>query len=220
MALKEAVDSLDVSAGQQHGYLVADFTNIEQVINAVSEHLTKKPVHILINNTGGPKSGAITDAKAENFINAFQQHLVNNHLLAQAAIPSMKAAGYGRIINIISTSVRIPLKNLGVSNTIRAAVASWSKSLSNEIGKYGITVNSVLPGFTDTKRLEEIIELTASQQSKEKEKVISEMQQQIPLQRFGQSKEIAAVVAFLASPAASYVHGVSIPVDGGRTGTI
>jgi 3-oxoacyl-[acyl-carrier protein] reductase len=220
MALKEAVDSLDVSAGQQHGYIIADFSNFEEVKKAVSEHLTKKEVHILINNTGGPKSGAITDAKAENFINAFQQHLVNNHLLVQAVMPSMKAAGYGRIINIISTSVRIPLKNLGVSNTIRAAVASWSKSLSNEIGKFGITVNSVLPGFTDTKRLEEIIEITAGQQSKDKEKVIAEMHEQIPLQRFGEAKEIAAVVAFLASPAASYVHGVSIPVDGGRTGTI
>ena len=219
-ALKEAVDSLDTTAGQKHGYLVADFSNPDVVLKAVSEHLTKKPIHILINNSGGPKSGAITEATSDDFINAFQQHLVNNHMLVQSALPSMKAAGYGRIINIISTSVRIPLKNLGVSNTIRAAVASWSKSLSNEIGRFGITVNSVLPGFTDTKRLEEIIEITASQQSKDKKMVIAEMHQQIPLQRFGEPKEIAAVVAFLASPAASYVHGVSIPVDGGRTGTI
>ena len=132
----------------------------------------------------------------------------------------MKSAGYGRIINIISTSVRIPLKNLGVSNTIRAAVASWSKSLSNEIGQFGITVNSVLPGFTKTKRLDTVIENTANQQQKDIDTVVREMQEEIPLRRFGEANEIAAVVAFLASPAASFVHGISIPVDGGRTGTI
>ena len=220
LALKEAVDVLDVSEGQKHSFLVADFSDPLKVSEAVKEHLQKKTVHILVNNTGGPPSGPITDANGDAFINAFRQHLVNNHMLVQAVVPSMKSAGYGRIINIISTSVRIPLKNLGVSNTIRAAVASWSKSLSNEIGQFGITVNSVLPGFTKTKRLDTVIENTANQQQKDIDTVVREMQEEIPLRRFGEANEIAAVVAFLASPAASFVHGISIPVDGGRTGTI
>lgn len=218
--LQHAVAGLDVSKGQQHGYYVADFgdpAQVESVISAVSK---SSAVHILINNTGGPAAGPIKDAKPEAFMQGFQQHLVNNQLLAQAVIPSMKAAGYGRIINIISTSVRIPIDNLGVSNTVRAAVASWSKTLSNEVGQFNITVNSVLPGFTNTQRLESLISANAARAGITKELLSEKMQELIPMKRFGEAREIAAVAAFLASPAASYVNGVSIPVDGGRTGTI
>lgn len=219
-ALKDAVHSLIKIENQEHQYLVADFADPQKVISIVEDFLKNRTVQILVNNSGGPKPGPISTAETSEFENAFRQHLVNNHLLAQAAIPGMKESGYGRIINIISTSVRIPIRNLGVSNTIRAAVASWSKTLSNEIGRFGITVNSVLPGFTKTGRLDSMIESNAKQAGKDPAQLRSEMEADVPLGRFGEPLEIAAMVAFLASPAASYVNGVSIPVDGGRTGTI
>ena len=219
-SLKAAVHNLDIALRQQHNYVVADFTNSNQVKKAIEEHVAKHPVLILINNTGGPKPGPIINAGTEEFDNAFQQHLINNHNLAQAVLPGMKAAGYGRIINIISTSVRIPLQNLGVSNTIRAAVASWAKTFSNEVAHFGITVNNILPGLTDTKRLSDLIIAIAKARGVEDDIVKKEMISSIPARRLGNAEEIANVVAFLASPAAAYVNGVSIPVDGGRTGTV
>jgi 3-oxoacyl-[acyl-carrier protein] reductase len=218
--LREAITMLDTSQGQHHNYYVADFSDSGQIKKVIQEIVAKTPVHILINNTGGPAAGPVTEAKEEAFLNAFQQHLINNHLLAKAVIPSMKKEGYGRIINIISTSVRIPIHNLGVSNTTRAAVASWAKTLSNEVGKFNITVNSLLPGSIKTQRLDSLIEFNAARLGIEKEELTKQIHQRIPLQRFGATDEIAAVAAFLASPAASYINGVTIPVDGGSTGTI
>lgn len=219
-ALEEAILHLDVTLQQEHHILVADFSKPGEVKQAIEQHVQEHSVHILINNTGGPPAGPIIDAVEEQFLQAFNQHLICNHIITQAVIPSMRDAGFGRIINIISTSVKIPLKNLGVSNTIRGAVASWAKTMSNELAQFGITVNNVLPGATKTKRLENIISNNASKQQLEIEKVEEEMQKEIPARRFGQPEEIAAVAAFLASPAAAYVNGVSIPVDGGRTGSI
>ena len=219
-ALQKVVQSLDNSFNQKHTYFVADFSDSAQVKTVVDSIVKTTPIHVLINNTGGPATGQIAEATAEAFLQAFQQHLVNNQLLVQAVLPSMKKEGYGRIINIISTSVRIPIDNLGVSNTIRAAVASWAKTLSNEVGKFNITVNSVLPGFTKTQRLESLIETNATKAGIDKTELAKKMEEAIPMKRFGEAAEIAAVVAFLASPAASYVNGVSIPVDGGKIGTI
>ena len=219
-ALKTAVHSLDIALRQQHGYLVADFSNPEQVKNVITTHVSITPVHILINNTGGPPGGPITEASEEAFINTFNQHLICNHILAKACIPSMKKEGYGRIINIISTSVRIPLKNLGVSNTIRGAVASWAKTMSNELGQFNITVNNVLPGFTSTQRLSTLVENIAKKGNTVVDIVEKNMMEEVPMKRFADASEVAAVTAFLASPAASYVNDVSIPVDGGRTGSI
>lgn len=218
--LREAVATLDASKGQKHGYLVADFSQPEQLKSTVAAFVAANPIHILVNNTGGPPAGLATDATTESFLEAFQQHLVCNHILAQLCIPAMKEAGYGRIINIISTSVKIPLKGLGVSNTIRGAVASWAKTLANELGQFAITVNNVLPGATATGRLEAIITNKATKTGHSQDAVEKEMLAEIPAQRFGQPEEIAAMVAFLASPAAGYVNGTSIPVDGGRTGSI
>jgi 3-oxoacyl-[acyl-carrier protein] reductase len=218
--LKTAVSQLDTSIRQVHSYYIADFSNAGQVESVISEIVKERHVHILINNTGGPAAGMIVDAKPEQFIQAFNQHLVCNHILARACMGGMKKDGYGRIINIISTSVKIPLKNLGVSNTIRGAVASWAKTMANELGQFNITVNNVLPGFTKTQRLESIVKSTSSKKSRTVEEVENEMQQEVPMKRFGEASEIAAVAAFLASPAASYVNGTSIPVDGGRTGSI
>jgi 3-oxoacyl-[acyl-carrier protein] reductase len=219
-ALREKVQSLSHSQGQEHDYAVADFTDPDSLREVVAQLVTKKQYTILINNTGGPKAGMIAEADTIDFEKAFRQHIVGNQVLAQALLPGMKEAGYGRIINIISTSVRIPIDNLGVSNTIRAATASWAKTLSNEVGQYGITVNSILPGFIDTQRLRSLIEVNAGRKNSSMEQVAEEMKATIPAKRFGRTEEIAAVALFLASPAASYVNGVSMPVDGGKTGTI
>lgn len=218
--LSEAVRSLDTSKGQKHGFYVADFSITEDVKQAVQKIVEEHTIHILVNNTGGPKPGAILDATETDFLNAFNQHIINNQELVKAIVPVMKKEKYGRIINIISTSVRIPLANLGVSNTIRAATASWAKTLSNEIAQYNITVNNILPGFTDTQRLKSLVESNAKKSGAEEKQVIEKMIGEIPARRFGLAEEVAAVAAFLATPAAAYVNGVSIPVDGGRTGTI
>jgi 3-oxoacyl-[acyl-carrier protein] reductase len=218
--LKEAVATLDTSKGQVHGYVVADFSEPQQLKEATTAFVATNPIHVLVNNTGGPPAGLASDAGTENFMEAFQQHLICNHILAQLCLQGMKDAGYGRIINIISTSVKIPLKGLGVSNTIRGAVASWAKTLANELGQFGITVNNVLPGATATGRLEAIITNKATKTGHTLDVVEQEMLDEIPAKRFGKPEEIAAMVAFLASPAAGYVNGTSIPVDGGRTGSI
>ncbi len=219
-SLKEAVSKLDTSAGQAHDYRVADYNQPEKLKEIITEYVKDNDVHILINNSGGPASGPITDAETTAFLNAFNQHLICNHILTQAVVPSMKRSGYGRIINVISTSVKIPLKNLGVSNTIRGAVASWAKTMANELGAYQITVNNVLPGATRTGRLSSLIDVMAQKQNSTVDQVEAHMTEEIPMRRFADAEEIANVAAFLASPAASYVNGVSIPVDGGRTGGI
>jgi len=175
------------------------------------------PVHILVNNTGGPPAGLAVDASFEQFLQAFNNHLLCNQALVQAVVPGMRRLRYGRIINIISTSVKQPIPGLGVSNTIRAAVANWAKTLATELGPDGITVNNVLPGMTETERLRSLIATRAAQSNRTEADVSQSMKDEIPLRRFAVPAEIAAAVAFLASPAASYINGINLPVDGGRT---
>lgn len=218
-SLRKAISELDISQGQKHDFLVCDYSNTKELEVLVGNHLqtSGKLYSILINNTGGPASGPIQKAKSEEFTSAFETHLLTNHLLSGMLIPGMLQTGYGRIINIISTSVKAPLPNLGVSNTIRGAVASWSKTLANELAVNGITVNNVLPGATSTGRLQTIIEKKSEKSGHSLEDVSKEMIEEIPMKRFGKPEEIAAAVAFLASPAASYITGINLPVDGGRT---
>lgn len=219
--LKTTLAALDSSKGQIHNYIVADFSNANEVKERVIGFVAKNgPINILVNNTGGPAAGPIVDAKPEEFLVTFNNHLVNNHNLVQAVLEGMKTSGYGRIINIISTSVKLPLHNLGVSNTIRAAVANWAKTLANEVGKFGITVNNVLPGATNTGRLQQIAALKSQKTGAKVEDVFSQMALEIPMGRIGEPQEIAAAVGFLASPAASYINGINLPVDGGRTGNL
>lgn len=216
-ALREAVAQLDTSAGQQHDYVVADAADTAGLGDAVHGLVRRKAIHILINNSGGPAAGRAHLARPEDYIAAFTQHLLANQTVVQAVLPAMQEAGYGRIINIISTSVKQPLDNLGVSNTIRGAVANWAKTLANELGGYGITVNNVLPGATATERLSQIIDFGAAKSGSSVEDVVAHMQKEIPLQRFAKPEEVAAAAAFLASPAAAYITGINLPVDGGRT---
>jgi 3-oxoacyl-[acyl-carrier protein] reductase len=204
-----------------HDYIVADFSNPEGVRTAIQKYLAGgKAIHILINNTGGPPGGPIADAKTDEFVSAFSAHLLCNHILAQAVIPGMKAAGYGRIINVISTSVKQPLKGLGVSNTIRAAVGNWAKTLSLELAKDGITVNNVLPGATATQRLSGLIAAKSTKTGESVANLEKEMIHEIPAGRFAAPEEVAAAIAFLATPSAAYINGINVPVDGGRTGNL
>lgn len=216
-ALSEVLGSLDASQGQQHDYLVADFADPADLHRKVHSLVSGKPIHILINNTGGPPGGPASEASGQAFLQAFNNHLICNHLLMQLTTPGMKAEGYGRIINIISTSVKQPIEGLGVSNTIRGAVANWSKTLATELGPHGITVNNVLPGATRTGRLEEIANANAAKTGSSADAVFDNWQKEIPLRRIADPSEVAAAVAFLASPAASYISGINLPVDGGRT---
>ncbi len=216
-ALREAVKQLSKQGDQIHQAVAVDFSDPPMVEQNIKKVVGEHRVEILINNTGGPNAGPILEASTDAFEQAFRQHLVCNQILARTVVPGMREAGYGRIINIISTSVKTPLANLGVSNTIRLAVASWAKTLANEIGQYNITVNNILPGLTQTQRLDELVKHTASSVKKEQQVVETQMKESIPMKRFGKPEEIANVIAFLASPAASYVNGVNIAVDGGRT---
>lgn len=220
-SLKEALKDLDVSKGQKHNYIAADF-QMPNELKVKIEHFvdTNSAIHILVNNTGGPASGLIQNAKVEEFQQAFNNHLICNHILVQSLLEGMIKEKYGRIINIISTSVKVPLKNLGVSNTIRAAVANWSKTFANELAPFGITVNNVLPGATLTGRLRSIIENNSKNKSKTIDEVQKEMLKEIPMARFADASEVANAVAFLASPAAAYITGINVPVDGGRTGSL
>lgn len=220
-SLKETKAELANNGKQLHSYLCVDFSNPMQLKELIEQYIQRVgPVNILVNNTGGPPSGPIVSAKTEEFLSAFNNHLICNHILVQACVEGMKNSGYGRIINVISTSVKQALPNLGVSNTIRAAVGNWSKTLANELGKFGITVNNVLPGATSTQRLSSIIETKALKTSVENEVVKNEMLHEIPAGRFASPSEIAFAVAFLASPSAAYVNGINLPVDGGRTSSL
>ncbi len=216
-ALEQVRKSLCSDAGQEHGLLSADFDDPQALQGKIAAHVKESgPAHILVNNTGGPKSGPITESEPDAFASAFSQHILCNHLLTQTVLPGMKEAGFGRVINIISTSVVQPIRGLGVSNTIRAAVANWAKTMASELGAFGITVNNVLPGYTDTDRLKSLISARAQRTGVSETDVVEQWKSTIPVGRLGRPEEIAAVVAFLASPAASYVNGVNLPVDGGR----
>lgn len=218
--LKATLKELEVSKGQKHSYLAADFTNPELLKKKVTDFLNNKEISILVNNTGGPPGGPVIDAKTDEFTQAFSNHLLCNHILVQAVINGMKKSGYGRIINIISTSVKQPIKGLGVSNTTRAAVANWAKTLAGELAPFGITVNNVLPGTTNTTRLKTLLEIRAKKSGSTYKQELGEWLKEIPIGRIAEPGEIANAVAFLASPAAGYINGINLPVDGGRTGCL
>ncbi len=219
--MKAVLYSLDTTLQQQHGYFVADTNHPSSVTALISEFLLKGHViDILVNNSGGPAAGPLLNTAAGDLEESFRSHLVSAHMLVQLVVPGMQAKGFGRIINIVSTAVKQPINGLGISNTVRAAVANWSKTLANEIGKYGITVNNVLPGFTKTSRLDYLFDKQASDAGISVEEIVGKTVAAIPAGRLGEPEEFAAAVAFLCSPAAAYINGINLPVDGGRTGSL
>lgn len=220
--LEKVRGSLPTDQGQLHSWVSADFSkprNLQDRLAAWASTFTD-PVHILVNNTGGPPGGPAHTADLEAFRTAFNQHLICNHILVQQLLPGMRQAGYGRIINVISTSVKQPLHNLGVSNTTRGAVANWAKTLANELGPYGITVNNVLPGATSTERLFSIIRNKAEKNGISVDEAAAGMKKSIPAGRFARPEEVANAIAFLSSEAAAYINGINLPVDGGRTASL
>lgn len=214
--LETVRSGLAAHAGQEHRVSVVDFAAPDSVAEAVERETAMNPVHILINNTGGPAPGPASEAEPQAFEDAFRMHLVCGQVLVRAVAPGMAAAGYGRIVNIISTSVVTPIAGLGVSNTVRGAVANWGRTIAAELAPHGITVNNVLPGFTDTGRLRSLIKGRAERGGISEDEVIAKMHGTIPAARFADPSELASVVGFLASPGAAYVNGVNLPVDGGR----
>lgn len=217
-ALQEVVAELPrINNAQKHGYVAVDMSDHAALRVKVEAIANVDAVNIFINNSGGPPGGAASAASADEFLTAFNQHLIAAQTILQAILPGMQSSGYGRIVNVISTSVKEPIRNLGVSNTIRGAVASWSKTLASELGPHGITVNNVLPGYTRTQRLEQILAERAKATGHSEEEIAEGMLATVPLRRFAEASEIASVIAFLASPAAAYVNGINVPVDGGRT---
>ncbi|MDQ3286747.1 MAG: SDR family oxidoreductase [Pseudomonadota bacterium] len=202
---------------QAHGWISADMSDTDALRRQVEALAAGKPVHVLVNNSGGPPPGAIHGSDVAAFESAIRQHLFANHVLAEAVIPGMERDAYGRIVNVISTSVKEPIAGLGVSNSTRGAVANWAKTLASELAPKGITVNNVLPGSTQTPRIEQIIQTTAAKTGRTVEEVQAGMVAAIPMGRFARPEETAAAIAFLCSPAASYITGINVPVDGGRT---
>lgn len=219
-ALAALIAELPASDGQAHRYLAVDVADGEALSTGVAALVESSPIPILVNNSGGPPAGEAHEADPGQFEAAFRQHLLANQRLVQTLLPGMKAAGYGRVINIISTSVKEPIPGLGVSNTIRGAVASWAKTLARELGSFGITVNNVLPGFTATERLDYFMQMRAEAAGADVEEIRQEAAARVPAGRFAEPAEIAAAVAFLASPAAAYINGINLPVDGGMTGSL
>ena len=219
-ALQDVVATLPRSGAQQHGWIAADVANTDALGAQVAALAAGKPVHILDNNTGGPPGGPAHSADIAAFLDAFNKHLVANQTIVQALLPGMRAANWGRIVNVISTSVKEPIAGLGVSNTIRGAVASWAKTLSRELAPSGITVNNVLPGYTETGRITQIVHDRAQASGQSEEAILQGMRNTVPVARFARPGEIGGVIAFLCSPAAAYVNGVSLAVDGGRMQSI
>jgi 3-oxoacyl-[acyl-carrier protein] reductase len=219
-ALREVAAALPRSGAQSHDWIAADVSDTEGLRGRVQALAAAAPVHILVNNTGGPPGGPAHAAEVSAFLDAFNRHLVANQVLVQAVLPGMRAARWGRIVNVVSTSVREPIPGLGVSNTVRGAVAAWAKTLSRELAADGITVNNVLPGFTETARIGQIVSNRVSAEGRTEEEVRASMRAGVPAGRFATPEETGGVIAFLCSPAAGYVNGVSLAVDGGRMNSI
>jgi len=215
--LKQVVENLPIPLQQEHAYLIIDTNNLIDSKKSVQELLSQiKTIHVLVNNTGGPAAGPLYETSTDDLKNAFESHLLHAHQLVQLLLPGMRAANYGRIINVLSVSIKEPIDDLGISNTIRAGMANWSKTLSRELGPWGITVNNVLPGFTNTERLDYLFTNRAVKTGLSKEEIRKNIENSIPIKRLGEPEEFAAAVCFLASPAAGFINGINLPVDGGQ----
>ncbi len=214
--LKETVNQLANNGNQKHSYITANLDRPNDLIKKVKNILTEYGIiQLLVNNSGGPAPGSIFDASTSDLESAFRQHIISSQLLTQLLVDGMKKSNFGRIINIISIGLKQPIENLGVSNTIRGAMGSWSKTLSRELAQFGITVNNILPGYTLTNRLLSLFEHRAKEKKISIEEEQNNISMVVPAQRLGKPEEIAFAVSFLASEQASYINGINLPVDGG-----
>ena len=215
--LKQVVNNLPKPLDQDHSYLIIDTQNLIETKKIITQFLEKnKTVHLLVNNTGGPAAGPLFETSINDLKLAFESHVLHAHQMVQLILPGMRAANFGRIVNILSVSIKEPIDDLGISNTIRAGMANWAKTLSKELGQWGITVNNVLPGFTNTERLKYLFSNRAEKAGVSIEAISKNIENSIPIKRLGKPEELAAAVCFLCSPEAGFVNGINLPVDGGQ----
>ena len=212
--LQQKTSELNIINQLENEYVVADMNELDSLVPALDSRREQSAIHILINNTGGPPGGTLIEAEEAALEKGFRMHILASQIITKYCIPGMRLSEYGRIINIVSTSIRQPIPGLGVSNTIRGAMGSWSKTLALELAPEGITVNNILPGTTKTERLDDILASRQQLYGYSEEEATNSMLTEIPMGRFAEVAEIAQVVAFIASPAAAYITGTNIPVDG------
>jgi 3-oxoacyl-[acyl-carrier protein] reductase len=213
--LKKVLQELNTGAGQKHSYLEVDFYDLVNFKKTVAGFLKNHQVHILVNNTNGPEPGSVLEKNLPDYQAAFDLLFQTVCFTTLEVLPGMQKNKYGRIINVSSLSVKEPIQNLALSNTIRIALITWAKSLATEVAKDNITVNTILTGNFDTERLNHLISLQAKAKNISEEEMKKSRMDAIPMKRFGSPGEYAYLVAFLASDYASYITGTNIPIDGG-----
>ena len=218
-ALVEFCDELMGMGAKSAKPLPLDLENTENVEKSITKLLNDGPIHILINNVSGPPGGPLLNVELSEFEPAFKRHLHAAHTITRMLVPGMEEAGIGRIVNIISTSVREPIDNIGLSNTLRGAMASWSKSLSRELPAC-ITINNILPGFTDTSRLNSLAKSISEKTGKTIPEIQENWMNQVPIGRLIDPQETALAATFLCLPTSGGIRGVSLAVDGGRMRSI
>lgn len=213
--LKNTVAMLDRSKGQSHDYLVVDFSDFAAFSVKMENYFTSNSIDILINNTQGPAAGGALEKTIEDYQTAFDLLFKCAVFTTSLALKNMQAQQWGRIVNVASISVREPLNYLALSNSLRAALVTWAKSLSMDVAKDHITINNTLTGYFDTERIAQLNAQKAKKMKIEPAAVRAAMEAQVPMQRIGQPEEYANLVCFLASEQASYITGTNIPIDGG-----
>ncbi len=213
--LKNVLEELRAFGDQNHDYILVDFNNFQAFKATIEKYFKQNKIDILVNNTQGPPPGNSLEVRTEDYQNAFDLLFKTVVLTTQLALDHMTKNKWGRIINVASVSVKEPLSYLALSNSIRAAVVTWGKSLATDVAKEGITVNNILTGYFDTERIAQLNQKKAEQMAISVEEVRQAMEQMVPIKRIGDPKEYGYLVAFLASDKASYITGTNIPIDGG-----
>ena len=213
--LKEIISNLPSSENQNHNYLLVDFSNFEAFKIIIQEYINKNRIDILINNTQGPPAGNSLSKDIESYQEAFDLLFKSVVYTTSLIIPKMQKNKWGRIINVTSVSVKEPLNYLVLSNSIRSAVVAWAKSLSVDVGKDGVTVNSILTGYFDTERIKDLNKEKSKSLNISEDEVLEKMKSLVPINRLGKTEEYGYLVSFLSSDKAAYINGTSIPIDGG-----
>ena len=211
--LEEIINQLPNS--ENHSYLIVDFSNFEEYKIKIEAYLENNQVDILVNNTQGPPAGNSLSKDIDSYQEAFDLLFKSIVYTTSLIVPKMQKNKWGRIINVTSVSVKEPLNYLVLSNSIRSAVVAWAKSLSVDVGKEGVTVNSILTGYFDTERIKELNKEKSKSLNISEEEVLEKMKSLVPINRLGKTEEYGYLVSFLSSDKASYINGASIPIDGG-----